>query len=181
MPPPPAAEPSLKGRTVLITGASSGFGRVGALHYARMGRQGHRNDARAAAARGGNARRRGREGKARPAYRRDRRHRRRVGCRRHRESAEDRGRADRHAGEQCRHRHHRPGRGAGHGGDETDLRHQCLRHPADAARAAAADARGEKRSDFQHLVTARARHRAGWRPLFGDQVRGRSVVRAAGL
>ncbi len=33
----PAAEPSLKGRTVLITGASSGFGRVGALHYARMG------------------------------------------------------------------------------------------------------------------------------------------------
>lgn len=32
---PPA--PSLKGRTVLITGASSGFGRVGALHYARLG------------------------------------------------------------------------------------------------------------------------------------------------
>jgi len=29
--------PSLKGRTVLITGASSGFGRVGALHYARLG------------------------------------------------------------------------------------------------------------------------------------------------
>lgn len=33
---PPAA-PSLKGRTVLITGTSSGFGRVGALHYARLG------------------------------------------------------------------------------------------------------------------------------------------------
>lgn len=33
---PPAA-PSLKGRTVLITGASSGFGRVGALHYAKLG------------------------------------------------------------------------------------------------------------------------------------------------
>lgn len=33
----PAAAPSLKGRTVLITGASSGFGRVGALHYARLG------------------------------------------------------------------------------------------------------------------------------------------------
>ncbi|MBL0915330.1 MAG: SDR family NAD(P)-dependent oxidoreductase, partial [Sphingopyxis sp.] len=33
----PAATPSLKGRTVLITGASSGFGRVGALHYARLG------------------------------------------------------------------------------------------------------------------------------------------------
>jgi len=29
--------PSLKGRTVLITGASSGFGCVGALHYARLG------------------------------------------------------------------------------------------------------------------------------------------------
>lgn len=29
--------PSLKGRTILITGASSGFGRVGALHYARLG------------------------------------------------------------------------------------------------------------------------------------------------
>ncbi|WP_439567448.1 SDR family oxidoreductase [Sphingopyxis sp.] len=33
----PAAGPSLKGRTILITGASSGFGRVGALHYARLG------------------------------------------------------------------------------------------------------------------------------------------------
>ncbi|MGH6693816.1 SDR family oxidoreductase [Sphingopyxis sp.] len=33
---PPAAA-SLKGRTMLITGASSGFGRVGALHYARFG------------------------------------------------------------------------------------------------------------------------------------------------
>lgn len=33
----PAAAPSLKGRTILITGASSGFGRVGALHYARLG------------------------------------------------------------------------------------------------------------------------------------------------
>lgn len=29
--------PSLKGRTVLITGASSGFGRIGALYYARLG------------------------------------------------------------------------------------------------------------------------------------------------
>ncbi|WP_447763303.1 SDR family NAD(P)-dependent oxidoreductase [Sphingopyxis panaciterrae] len=29
--------PSLKGRTVLITGTSSGFGRIGALHYARLG------------------------------------------------------------------------------------------------------------------------------------------------
>jgi len=29
--------PSLKGRTVLITGCSSGFGRLGALHYARLG------------------------------------------------------------------------------------------------------------------------------------------------
>ncbi|MCA0211451.1 MAG: SDR family oxidoreductase [Proteobacteria bacterium] len=34
---PPAAVPSLKGRTVLITGASSGFGRVGALYYALLG------------------------------------------------------------------------------------------------------------------------------------------------
>ncbi len=34
---PPAAVPSLKGRTVLITGASSGFGRIGALHYALLG------------------------------------------------------------------------------------------------------------------------------------------------
>lgn len=33
----PAGDPSLKGRTVLITGCSSGFGRVGALHYARLG------------------------------------------------------------------------------------------------------------------------------------------------
>ncbi|BBB11648.1 SDR family oxidoreductase [Sphingopyxis sp. FD7] len=33
----PADNPSLKGRTVLITGCSSGFGRVGALHYARAG------------------------------------------------------------------------------------------------------------------------------------------------
>lgn len=33
----PAATPSLKGRTILITGASSGFGRVGALLYARAG------------------------------------------------------------------------------------------------------------------------------------------------
>lgn len=33
----PASGPSLKGRTILITGASSGFGRVGALHYARLG------------------------------------------------------------------------------------------------------------------------------------------------
>lgn len=32
-----ATTPSLKGRTILITGASSGFGRVGALHYARLG------------------------------------------------------------------------------------------------------------------------------------------------
>ncbi|RYD40477.1 MAG: short-chain dehydrogenase/reductase, partial [Sphingomonadales bacterium] len=29
--------PSLKGRTVLITGASSGFGRVGALLYGQLG------------------------------------------------------------------------------------------------------------------------------------------------
>ena len=28
---------SLKGRTVLITGCSSGFGRIGALHYAALG------------------------------------------------------------------------------------------------------------------------------------------------
>lgn len=34
---PPAAVPSLKGRTVLITGASSGFGRIGALYYALLG------------------------------------------------------------------------------------------------------------------------------------------------
>lgn len=33
----PPASPSLKGRTVLITGASSGFGRIGALHYAKLG------------------------------------------------------------------------------------------------------------------------------------------------
>lgn len=33
----PGGDPSLKGRTVLITGCSSGFGRVGALHYARLG------------------------------------------------------------------------------------------------------------------------------------------------
>ncbi|PKQ00989.1 MAG: short-chain dehydrogenase/reductase [Alphaproteobacteria bacterium HGW-Alphaproteobacteria-13] len=33
----PAALPSLAGRTVLITGTSSGFGRVGALLYARAG------------------------------------------------------------------------------------------------------------------------------------------------
>jgi NAD(P)-dependent dehydrogenase (short-subunit alcohol dehydrogenase family) len=33
----PAAASSLEGRTVLITGASSGFGRIGALHYARLG------------------------------------------------------------------------------------------------------------------------------------------------
>lgn len=33
----PVGDPSLKGRTVLITGCSSGFGRVGALHYARLG------------------------------------------------------------------------------------------------------------------------------------------------
>ena len=32
-----AAASSLKGRTVLITGASSGFGRIGALHYAKLG------------------------------------------------------------------------------------------------------------------------------------------------
>jgi len=31
------ATPSLKGRTILITGSSSGFGRVGALHYAKLG------------------------------------------------------------------------------------------------------------------------------------------------
>ena len=28
---------ALKGKTILITGASSGFGRLGALHYARLG------------------------------------------------------------------------------------------------------------------------------------------------
>lgn len=33
----PAAALSLKGRTILITGASSGFGRLGALHYAKLG------------------------------------------------------------------------------------------------------------------------------------------------
>ncbi|MBN8841686.1 MAG: SDR family oxidoreductase [Sphingomonadales bacterium] len=33
----PVAAPSLSGRTVLITGASSGFGRLGALHYASLG------------------------------------------------------------------------------------------------------------------------------------------------
>ena len=33
----PGAAPSLKGRTILITGASSGFGRVGALYYAGLG------------------------------------------------------------------------------------------------------------------------------------------------
>lgn len=31
------AEPVLKGKSFLITGCSSGFGRVGALHYARLG------------------------------------------------------------------------------------------------------------------------------------------------
>ena len=33
----PIAAPSLKGRTILITGASSGFGRIGALYYAGLG------------------------------------------------------------------------------------------------------------------------------------------------
>ncbi len=33
----PATAPALKGRTILITGSSSGFGRIGALHYARLG------------------------------------------------------------------------------------------------------------------------------------------------
>ena len=33
----PVGDPSLKGRTILITGCSSGFGRLGALHYARLG------------------------------------------------------------------------------------------------------------------------------------------------
>lgn len=33
----PTVAPSLKGRTILVTGASSGFGRIGALHYARLG------------------------------------------------------------------------------------------------------------------------------------------------
>ena len=32
-----AAEPDLSGKSVLITGTSSGFGYVGALHYARLG------------------------------------------------------------------------------------------------------------------------------------------------
>lgn len=32
-----ATAPSLKGMSVLVTGASSGFGYVGALHYARLG------------------------------------------------------------------------------------------------------------------------------------------------
>lgn len=32
-----AAAGALKGKTILITGASSGFGRLGALHYARLG------------------------------------------------------------------------------------------------------------------------------------------------
>jgi len=31
------AEPSLKGKSILVTGTSSGFGRLGALHYARLG------------------------------------------------------------------------------------------------------------------------------------------------
>ncbi|OHD07678.1 SDR family NAD(P)-dependent oxidoreductase [Sphingopyxis sp. RIFCSPHIGHO2_12_FULL_65_19] len=33
----PRIAPTLKGRTILITGASSGFGRIGALFYARLG------------------------------------------------------------------------------------------------------------------------------------------------
>lgn len=33
----PLSPGSLKGRTILITGTSSGFGRVGALHYAKLG------------------------------------------------------------------------------------------------------------------------------------------------
>ncbi len=33
----PATAPSLKGKSFLITGTSSGFGRLGALHYARAG------------------------------------------------------------------------------------------------------------------------------------------------
>ncbi|MCB2060790.1 MAG: SDR family oxidoreductase [Novosphingobium sp.] len=32
-----SVEPSLKGKSFLITGTSSGFGRLGALHYARLG------------------------------------------------------------------------------------------------------------------------------------------------
>lgn len=32
-----AAQPSLTGKSVLITGASSGFGRIGAIHFARLG------------------------------------------------------------------------------------------------------------------------------------------------
>lgn len=35
--PVPAAERSLAGKSFLITGTSSGFGRLGALHYARLG------------------------------------------------------------------------------------------------------------------------------------------------
>lgn len=34
---PMPASPSLKGKSILITGASSGFGRLGAEHYARLG------------------------------------------------------------------------------------------------------------------------------------------------
>ena len=32
-----AATPDLSGKSILITGASSGFGRLGAEHYARLG------------------------------------------------------------------------------------------------------------------------------------------------
>ena len=94
--------------------------------------------------------------------------------------ARNRARA-RRAGQQCRDRHHRPGRSPGHGSDHARLRYQCARLPPAGPRGAARNARAQAGPYLRRVEPARPGHGTLYRALFGDQVRRRGDVRTARL
>ena len=116
-----SAVPNLTGKSILITGSSSGFGRLGAEHYARLG-------AKVFATMRNLPRPEADELRELAASERlditvlelDVTNDDAGGKRRARGGAAG-GRRARRAGQQCRHRYIRPGRGAGHGGDPPRL------------------------------------------------------------
>jgi NAD(P)-dependent dehydrogenase (short-subunit alcohol dehydrogenase family) len=176
----PLAPDALKGRTVLITGASSGFGRVGALLYAKHGAKviaTMRNTPRPEA------------GSLIAEAKTDKLdlHVVEIDVTDDASVASGTAAALKIAGGRIDTLINNAGIGITGPVEVQDmeatphLRNQCAGHPAHATRVVAADAGGEGRADLQHIVAARPRHRARRRPLFGDQIRGRSLVRTARL
>ncbi|WP_283214614.1 SDR family NAD(P)-dependent oxidoreductase [Sphingopyxis sp. L1A2A] len=177
----PYIAPFLKGRTILITGASSGFGRVGALLYARLG-------AKVIATMRGLPRPEAETLTAEAAEEQLDLHIVEIDVTSDASVAAGATKALEIAGGRIDTLINNAGIGITGPVEVQDMEatqlifdtnifgiQRMLRALLPQMRAA------KKRADFQHLVTARARHRAGRRPLFGDQIRGRGLVRTAGL